>query len=86
MSDMVKYKLRVTIYEFWVTSCELRVESLKYELKFKDTSWNSNPRVTSSNPRFTSSNPRVTSLNPRVTSSNPRVTSSNPRAQESLND
>ena len=35
---MVKHELRVT-------SCELRVESLKAELKFKSMSWNSKARV-----------------------------------------
>ena len=54
-------KTRFTSYEIWVASYELRVESLKaqlkVQLKFKSTC--SNPRVTSSNPRVTSSNPRV---------------------------
>ena len=78
-------KTRLTSYELLVTSYELRVESLKarveiqkHVLKFKITSWNSNPRVTSSNPR-------VASWNRWVTSSIPRVTSSNPRVQELLN-
>ena len=41
--DMVKHELQVT----------------SYELKFKSTSWNSNPQVTSSNPRVASSKTRV---------------------------
>ena len=57
ISDVVKHKLRVTSYE---------LEALKHDLKFKSTSWNSNPRVARSNPQVTSSNPQVTNSNPRV--------------------
>ena len=49
---MVKHELRVE-------NLKARVEIQKHELKFKSTSCNSNPRVTSLSSRVTSSNPLV---------------------------